>query len=275
MTQIPEVLRDGEHRCRVGNASFITLGARQDDEGALSSVFSVGALTSSSERFVMLKTWELIEIHAKVIEAVRPETIVQLGVFQGGSVALLNELAHPKKLVAAELEEEPVAALDAYIEQQDLSDTVSVHYGVDQADTATLNRLVDDAVGTQPLDLVVDDASHQLEPTRASFDALFPRLRPGGAYLIEDWGTGADKAANAAIETYLLGLGTPLANLVFELLLTCGSRPDVVESIEVAPEVVTITRGPARLDSGTFRLRDSFDQRWHTLLTGADHRSPA
>jgi hypothetical protein len=38
-----------------------------------------------------------------------------------------------------------------------------------------------------PLDLVVDDCSHLYEPTRASFNELFPRLRPGGAYVIEDW----------------------------------------------------------------------------------------
>jgi predicted methyltransferase len=41
--------------------------------------------------------------------------------------------------------------------------------------------LIDD----QLLDLVVDDTSH-LGPTRASFNTLFPRLRPGGVYVIED-----------------------------------------------------------------------------------------
>jgi hypothetical protein len=38
-----------------------------------------------------------------------------------------------------------------------------------------------------PLDLVIDDASHIYGPTKASFQALFPLLRPGGLYLIEDW----------------------------------------------------------------------------------------
>jgi hypothetical protein len=38
-----------------------------------------------------------------------------------------------------------------------------------------------------PLDLVIDDASHLYEPTRTSFDALFPLLRPGGLYIVEDW----------------------------------------------------------------------------------------
>ena len=34
---------------------------------------------------------------------------------------------------------------------------------------------------------MIDDASHLLMPTERSFDALFPRVRPGGAYIIEDW----------------------------------------------------------------------------------------
>ena len=37
------------------------------------------------------------------------------------------------------------------------------------------------------LDLVVDDASHTYEETKASFEFLFPLLRPGGIYVIEDW----------------------------------------------------------------------------------------
>ena len=36
-------------------------------------------------------------------------------------------------------------------------------------------------------DLIVDDASHLYRPTLASFEVLYPRLRPGGTYVIEDW----------------------------------------------------------------------------------------
>ena len=37
------------------------------------------------------------------------------------------------------------------------------------------------------LDLVIDDASHLLPETTASFNVLFPRLRAGGLFVIEDW----------------------------------------------------------------------------------------
>ena len=34
---------------------------------------------------------------------------------------------------------------------------------------------------------MIDDGSHLLEETRACFETLFPRLRKGGLYMLEDW----------------------------------------------------------------------------------------
>jgi len=39
-------------------------------------------------------------------------------------------------------------------------------------------------------DLIIDDASHIGHAAAASYAALFPRLKSGGLYVIEDWGTG-------------------------------------------------------------------------------------
>jgi hypothetical protein len=58
---------------------------------------------------------------------------------------------------------------------------------VDQSDRSVVPRIIDEEFGSTPLDLVTDDASHLLDLTRASFEMLFPRLRPGGTYIIEDW----------------------------------------------------------------------------------------
>jgi hypothetical protein len=64
---------------------------------------------------------------------------------------------------------------------------VRIYHGVDQADRDTIRRLVADEFAGQPLDLVIDDASHLLTPSTATFNPLFPRQRPGGLYVIEDW----------------------------------------------------------------------------------------
>jgi hypothetical protein len=59
-----------------------------------------------------------------------------------------------------------------------------------QGDTDFLSRI---AVETAPdgFDIIIDDASHRAELTKMAFWHLFTRhLKPGGLYVIEDWGTG-------------------------------------------------------------------------------------
>ena len=60
------------------------------------------------------------------------------------------------------------------------------HWRTDQRDRDKLEAIVA-AEFDGPLDLVLDDASHLFVPTRTSFELLFPRLAPGGLYVIEDW----------------------------------------------------------------------------------------
>ena len=76
--------------------------------------------------------------------------------------------------------------MDEFIAARGLGNALRPFYGIDQADGSRLARLVDEEL-EGGLDIVVDDASHHYEPTLASFQALFPVLRPGGLYVIEDW----------------------------------------------------------------------------------------
>lgn len=52
-----------------------------------------------------------------------------------------------------------------------------------QDDEAFLAKILEQ---TGPPDLIIDDGSHQCPHVLASFRYLFPRLRPGGLYVIED-----------------------------------------------------------------------------------------
>ena len=84
---------------------------------------------------------------------------------------------------------EPVAGLTLFIEAQGAGAIVRPFYGVDQSDRVRLTEIVDAEFDGELLDLVLDDASHEYLPTRTSFEVLFPRLRPGGVFVIEDWTT--------------------------------------------------------------------------------------
>jgi hypothetical protein len=64
-----------------------------------------------------------------------------------------------------------------------LPDRVHLHQG-DQANRDSLGRLLE-ATGSD-FDLIVDDGGHTMEQQQVSLGVLFPHLRPGGLYGLED-----------------------------------------------------------------------------------------
>ncbi len=145
------------------------------------------SLGSTAELFKIRKRRALVEDYVRVLEEFEGGNIVELGIAQGGSLALLVLVAAPRKVVAMELSPQRIGGLDDLVRARGLDASVRAHYGIDQGDQDRVRQIVADEFGDEPLDLVIDDASHLLGPTRASFDVLFPLLRPGGLFLIEDW----------------------------------------------------------------------------------------
>ena len=144
-------------------------------------------LPRQSPRLQIEKPRVLVERYISLLEEEQPRRIVELGIRRGGTTALINELCNPEVLTAIELTTEPVDALTRYIEDHDAGDTVRPHCGVDQGDRASLIQILDEDLQGADLDLVIDDASHLYAESRASFEVLYPRLRPGGLYVLEDW----------------------------------------------------------------------------------------
>ncbi len=126
-------------------------------------------------------------MYAEFMAEHRPARIFELGIAEGGSVALMALLPHVTRLVAIDNEPHRLDALDEFVAARHLDDVVSTYFGVDQADRAALSEIVDRDLGGGGIDLVIDDASHRYDLTVASFDALFGHLRPGGWYVVEDW----------------------------------------------------------------------------------------
>ena len=142
---------------------------------------------STAERFYIVKSEELLGMYAEFMAEHRPARIFELGIAEGGSVALMALLPHVTRLVAIDNEPHRLDALDEFVAARHLDDVVSTYFGVDQADRAALSEIVDRDLGGGGIDLVIDDASHRYDLTVASFDALFGHLRPGGWYVVEDW----------------------------------------------------------------------------------------
>ena len=205
--------------------------------------------------------------------------LVELGIAEGGSAALGLLEARPRRFVAFDLEVNRLEALDEFVAARDLGEVFSAHYGVDQGDRDLLLRLVTDDLHGEPIDVVFDDASHVLGPTRSSFEVLFPLVRPRGTYVIEDW--GLDVRFHAAILPHLRSLSPeeraeafrsaatsepesgadaapverPLMDLAIELLLVHAAYPNVIAQVAFSEHGMTITRGDRPLDR-SFRLRE-------------------
>jgi predicted O-methyltransferase YrrM len=216
--------------------------------------------SSTATRFIVAKTPAMVDRMAAAIAEIAPARIVELGIFKGGSAALLASLARPEQLSAIEIAPAPVAALEEFIVARGLGGIVSPHYGVDQGDAKLLAALVDEDHGRESLDLVVDDASHYYRETRAAFEVLFARLRPGGLYIIEDWGW-----AHFPEPMWQTGGGwfhdrPALTNLVIEILMVAATGEDLVSRVTVLRDTVTVERGPVELD-GTLRLENHYRNR--------------
>jgi predicted O-methyltransferase YrrM len=149
--------------------------------------FVLSPTSAPSDELTLFKTPDLVRQYLTTVEREQPRRIVEVGVDQGGSTALLAVLAQPERLLAIDLEAEAPRPLVRFIDENGLADVVLTRFGVDQADRSRVAQLLDEAFGSEPIDLVFDDASHQLGPTRATFETIFPRLRPGGLFVIEDW----------------------------------------------------------------------------------------
>ena len=137
----------------------------------------------------------------------------------------------------------------------------SVAFG-DQRDSAWLAAL---AAREAPagLDIVIDDASHRGAWSFASYCALFPRLNPGGLYIIEDWGTGyvedwpdgarfvAPTVSDKRIASHDFGMVGFIKSLVDETsgraprLYTPALHPRTIEWLHVHQSMVVVKKASA------------------------------
>jgi hypothetical protein len=91
--------------------------------------------------------------------------------------------------VGVDIHQPPEDFFDA-LERHHLCDRVALEIG-SQDDIPFLERVIGRWFKGKELDIVIDDASHLYNPTKATFDYVFHNhLRSGGIYIIEDWGAG-------------------------------------------------------------------------------------
>ena len=222
---------------------------------------------------LLRKSRWMVERYESLRAQIDPDNVFELGIYEGGSTALLALLLQPRRLAAIDIKPRRTPDLDAFIARHDLSDSLHPYHEVDQADRTRLVEILDEEFGSEPLDLVIDDASHLLRETTASFNVVFPRLRPGGLFVLEDWSCQlereraladvlrTDEAARASLQERLASgevrapSEAPLSRLVLELVLTAAYDDSIVAEItSLRRGWVVVRKGDAMLDPDQFDI---------------------
>lgn len=109
----------------------------------------------------------------------RPLRLLEIGVLKGGSLLMWREYFPKATILAIDVNSE---TLRWNGNVRDCSVTL-----VDQGNPEALREFAARSGGR--FDLVIDDGGHHMHQQITSFNVLFPHVAPGGAYVLEDYGT--------------------------------------------------------------------------------------
>lgn len=182
-------------------------------------------------------------------EALKVKNMVELGIYDGGSLAFWAEYFHPQKIIGIDiLQKNDSEYFTQYIQSKHRETNISTYWGVDQGDARKLREIAK-TESLAPLDIVIDDASHQYALTKISFETLFPMLRPGGLYFIEDWAWGHWPDWQSPDHPWAKNIEP--TRLIFEFVEAVGTSRAVIRSITINQGFVVVERGSAELDPWT------------------------
>ena len=119
------------------------------------------------------------EIYAKFFDKLRLTTncLLEIGVWKVASLRMWEEYFPNAQIIGIDNKETC---------RQYETKRIKIAVG-SQSDKGFLGEVVKSVPGDlQRLDVIIDDGSHLPKDQQASFEALFPYLRPGGFYCIED-----------------------------------------------------------------------------------------
>lgn len=99
--------------------------------------------------------------------------VLEIGVYDGASLRMWSDYFPNAMIVGADIDPRTLAFATSQCRVE----------MVDQSDVAQLMRV---ATTHGPFDLVVDDGSHQWDHQITSLRTLYPFVKPGGYYVVED-----------------------------------------------------------------------------------------
>lgn len=175
--------------------------------------------------------------------------IVHVGHAIDGAAPLLAEMFHPARLTVLSTGAVTDPDVETFCKERGPDETITLRPGIETSDGDAVTAAVTDDHGRESLDLVIDHAGHSYAAARATFQALFPRLRNDGRYVIDGWDRAHYPGPPFQDRTADLAGWPAVTNLLVELMGVLGTGSDIVRAINVKHLQVEIVRGAALVDA--------------------------
>jgi cephalosporin hydroxylase len=117
----------------------------------------------------------LIKIYNEILKFDKPITLLEVGIYKGGSLQYYGELLPTSTIIGVDIIN-PVLPLPKNV----------TFYNANQLQPESFVDVIKHA----PFDVIIDDGSHQRLETETTIKTLWEHLKSGGMYIIEDWGVG-------------------------------------------------------------------------------------
>jgi hypothetical protein len=198
---------------------------------------------TTDDTIVVLKEPRFLRLYDRLFESSPKRNVLEFGVFEGGSI-ILFALAYPDfRFVGVDIRS-PNEAVLRHIRRLNLEDRVKIYYNTSQTDGEAIGRIIEKEFGESGIGIISDDASHNYQFSKRTFELTFGRLAPSGYYCLEDW---AWAHWGEPYQTQQWVDQPALTNLLFEILILYASTHDLIANVETKPALACIRRGGAKI----------------------------
>lgn len=190
---------------------------------------------TTRDEIVLLKSQGMLDYYKELFSGKPIRSILEFGTWEGGSPLFLAAATNARKVVGIDIRDPSDEILHHAAK---FGDRLKLVYNTSQADRQAVSAVVDREMAGV-IDVVIDDASHQYELTKAAFEIAFPKLRVGGYYIIEDWNWAHYE--DPTYDDYWADQPA-LSNLALELALAVGSH-SAISAMKVTNWSLIIEKG--------------------------------
>ncbi len=175
--------------------------------------------------------------------------VLELGIRHGGSIPYLSNLCQADFIVGVDIVKEDPSIREV-LDGSALAGQYELYFETEQTDEIAIPKIIEKHF-SNGLDMVVDDASHLLDETRRSFELLFPKVKPGGLYVIEDYAWAQNESFAYLAEDRFRNKPATI-QIVLEITMLMTTQKDWVSKVSCDFNTITVERGKAEIPNPFF-----------------------